>query len=242
MARVQVPVRKTDYSTASENGMAFIANRWVFAGDKGYRVKRNDNTGRWFVVSYNATGERACYGMTGMTEDDAHATAARLAKLPVHPVPEAVWMARDEMITTEYAGRGRMDGTHRVRVFWRVTREESLTLAKRAAEACVRAELKPGKGAQVSFVGMDLDTHSSPQLAAIMVYRLRTAEEIARRALLAERTYTTCDRCADRAPGQLVRMKEGQAECALCFTCWHPVRSTCKVLHWINRYGKLQLN
>lgn len=151
-------------------------------------------------------------------------------------------MARDEMITTEYAGTGRMTGTHRVRVFWQVTREESLTLAKRAAAACVRAELKPGKGAQVSFVGMDLDTHSSPQLAAIMVYRLRTAEEIAHRAELATRTYTTCDGCTGDSPSHLVRMEENQAERALCFTCWRSVRRDCKVLHWINRYGKLRLN
>lgn len=90
MARVRVETRKTDYSTAPEDGMAFIGNRWVFAGDKGYRVKRNDNTGRWFVVSYHAVEESLCYGMTGMTEDDAHAAAARLANLPVHPAPTEV--------------------------------------------------------------------------------------------------------------------------------------------------------
>lgn len=173
---------------------------------------------------------------------------------------------RDEMITAEYAGRGQMIGLHRVRVFWRVTREESTALAKRAAAACVRAELKPSKGAQVSFVSMDLDTYNSPQLAAVMVYRLRTAEEVAHRAELAKRTYMTCDGCTGGSPSQLVRMLTDAdvhvrpvdqcpgvhqvtfgrlpvgSERALCFSCWDPIRSTCKVLHWINRNGKLQLN
>lgn len=90
MARVQVPVRKTDYSTASANGLAFIANRWTYAGDEGYRVKHNHNTGRWFVVSYAGSTERPCYGNPGMTEDDAHAYAARLARMPVHPAPTEV--------------------------------------------------------------------------------------------------------------------------------------------------------
>jgi len=177
----------------------------------------------------------------------------------------------DEMITTEYAGTGRMNGTHHVRVFWRVTRDQSTTLAKRAAAACVRAELKPAKGTRVSFVSMDLDTYKSPHLAAIMVYRLRTAEEIAHRAELAKHTYTRCDGCADNEPGQLVLMLTGESsdvrvepshtyegggtvwrvtfgpvptgeERALCFSCWHPIRSTCKVLHWIDRRGKLQLD
>lgn len=90
MARVRVEVRKTDYSTAREDGMEFIANRWVFAGDKGYRVKFNANTGRWFVVAYTARSERHVYGTLGMSEDDAHAYAAQLANMPVHPAPEAV--------------------------------------------------------------------------------------------------------------------------------------------------------
>lgn len=149
---------------------------------------------------------------------------------------------RDELITAEYVGTGNMSGTHRVRVFWRVTREGSMRRAKSAAARCVRAKLKPDKDARLEFVTMDLDTYNSPQLAAIMVYRLRTAEEIARRAELAKRTYTKCDGCTDHKPGQLVRMHADKSERALCFTCWDPISGTCQVLHWINRHGKLQLN
>lgn len=81
--------RETNYSTANESGMEFIANRWVFAGDKGYRVKANDD-GTFRVVSYNASGERPVGwrpSQTAMTEADAHALAASLAGLPVHPKP-----------------------------------------------------------------------------------------------------------------------------------------------------------
>lgn len=79
--------RKTNYSTASENGMEFICNRWVFTGDKGYRVKANDD-GTFRVVSYTAAGERAVWlgpESDRMAEDAAHELAASLAKLPVHP-------------------------------------------------------------------------------------------------------------------------------------------------------------
>jgi hypothetical protein len=78
-------MRKTDYSTASPTGMEFIANRWVYAGDKGYRVKPNgDDTFR--VVSYAHTEETPCYGAASMTEDEAHEVAARLARTTPHPV------------------------------------------------------------------------------------------------------------------------------------------------------------
>jgi hypothetical protein len=78
-------MRKTTYSTASENGMAFIANRWVYAGDKGYRVKPTDD-GTFNVYSYAHTSERVVgtFGM-GLTEDAAHELAASLARTAPHP-------------------------------------------------------------------------------------------------------------------------------------------------------------
>lgn len=47
-----------------------------------------------------------------------------------------------------------------------------------------------------------------------------------------------CDRCPSPA-GQLVKFCESGEEEALCFTCWNPVKSTCRVLHWVNKYGRL---
>lgn len=57
--------------------------------------------------------------------------------------------------------------------------------------------------------------------------------------------YKRCDRCPNQ-PGQLVRFfYDGHRE-ALCFTCWEPLTwngdigtGECKVLHWINKDGKL---
>lgn len=58
--------------------------------------------------------------------------------------------------------------------------------------------------------------------------------------------YKTCDRCGCNHPGQVVRFYHDDHEEALCFDCWHPLTWTggigvgqCKVLHWINKYGKL---
>lgn len=86
--------RKLNYSTARENGMEFIANRWVFAGDKGYRVQftgTGDTPGDWSVYSY-AGAHMRLVGEWGrdLTEEAAHELAASLAKLPVHPKPTEV--------------------------------------------------------------------------------------------------------------------------------------------------------
>ncbi len=52
-----------------------------------------------------------------------------------------------------------------------------------------------------------------------------------------------CDRCPEPA-GQLVKINN--TETALCFSCWHPYRSTgsggdgtAVVIHWINKYGRI---
>lgn len=73
--------RSNDYPTGDPNGMEFIANRWTFTGGKGYRVEPEDgDAGTFRVVSYNAAGSRPVYRGQGLTEDDAHAMATRLAK------------------------------------------------------------------------------------------------------------------------------------------------------------------
>lgn len=85
--------RKRDYSTASENGMEFIANRWVFAGPKGYRVVFNgDGTTEndWAVYSYAGSSTRLVYNGCNLTEDAAHELAARLANTTPHPKPTEV--------------------------------------------------------------------------------------------------------------------------------------------------------
>jgi hypothetical protein len=95
----------------------------------------------------------------------------------VRRLPYSLWeelIMADEMITAEYIGRAdRSAGPgwlHEVRVFWRVVGDDSLTKAKRAARTAVRRE---NKGAtSIRFSSMDLDTYGSPQLAAIMRYRV----------------------------------------------------------------------
>ncbi len=85
--------RKINYSTASETGMEFICNRWVFAGDKGYRVQftgTGETAGDWSVFSYAGAHTRLVPGGRDLSEDAAHELAARLAKLPVHPKPQEV--------------------------------------------------------------------------------------------------------------------------------------------------------
>jgi hypothetical protein len=64
------------YSTARENGMEFIGGRWVFAGDKGYRVRADGDTYR--VVSYAGGLEQPTY-LAGMTLDAAHDAAWRMS-------------------------------------------------------------------------------------------------------------------------------------------------------------------
>lgn len=77
--------RKTDYPTGGPDGMSFICNRWVFTGPKGYRVRPNEG-GTYNVYSYAHTSERvAGPGGLRLSEDDAHAYAASLAKTTPHP-------------------------------------------------------------------------------------------------------------------------------------------------------------
>lgn len=81
---------------------------------------------------------------------------------------------RDEMITAEYIGPAERSvgpgWLHEVRVFWRVVSDDSTAKAKRAAARAVRAENPDAQS--VRFVSWDLDTYNSPQLGAIMWYRV----------------------------------------------------------------------
>jgi hypothetical protein len=72
--------RSTDYPTG--DGMSFICNRWVFTGPEGYRVVALDAAeDRYSVVRYTASETRPMYPETlDMTEDEAHAQAAHLAR------------------------------------------------------------------------------------------------------------------------------------------------------------------
>lgn len=47
-----------------------------------------------------------------------------------------------------------------------------------------------------------------------------------------------CNRCQEPA-GELVEYIPSGPREALCFLCWQSVKGTCKVIHWINRYGRI---
>lgn len=75
--------RRTDYPTGNPSGMSFICNRWVFTGPQGYRVVPQSDGDGFLVVSYAANGTRPVWvgdGSLNLSEDDAHALAARLAR------------------------------------------------------------------------------------------------------------------------------------------------------------------
>lgn len=65
------------YSTANANGMEFIGGRWVFAGDKGYRVVQDRGT--YEVRSYVGGGDGRRTALSEMTRDDAHDAAWSVA-------------------------------------------------------------------------------------------------------------------------------------------------------------------
>ena len=76
--------RKCDYPTGNPNGMSFIANRWVFTGPKGWRVEPNASGTAFNVVSMSDGRVAGLMGLN-LSEDDAHAYAARLANTVPHP-------------------------------------------------------------------------------------------------------------------------------------------------------------
>ena len=80
----------------------------------------------------------------------------------------------NELITAEYIGaadRSAGEGwLYEVRVFWRAVAEDSSGKAKRAARAAVKAEHPDAT--TIKFSSWDLDTYNTPQLGAIMRYRV----------------------------------------------------------------------
>lgn len=167
----------------------------------------------------------------------------------------------------EYAGpAARQVGNlprYEVRAWWTVSNERALGNVKRAA---VRELKRHITADHVEYVTMDMDTYNHPHMNAMITYRVLTAEQFAHRAELRKRVYKRCDGCGGDSPGQVVQsltdadvhvtpshrtdygatvhaVRFGRQpvgpERALCFTCWHPIKDTCKVLHWINRHGKL---
>lgn len=143
----------------------------------------------------------------------------------------------------EYVGiADRQVGTgtiHEVRAWWNV-RHDTEGRVKRAAIEAVREAKKTFNA--LSFDSWDMSTHDTPQINAMIRIRELSTAEVARRKELTSRRYNTCDGCGTNGPGQLVRMHADGTERALCYQCWNPVKSTCKVLHWIDKHGKLQVN
>lgn len=143
----------------------------------------------------------------------------------------------------EYAGRAeRHVGwgiTHEVRAWWNVNLDSDGTV-KRAALDAVRAEV--AEGYHVEYVSRDMSTYNTPRLDAMYLVRVLSPEQTAQRAELRTRRYTSCttDTCPEQ-PGYLVRMDADGTERALCYGCWAPIKSTCKVLHWIKADGNLQV-
>ncbi|MBD3004568.1 hypothetical protein [Streptomyces sp. 5-10] len=75
--------RSNDYPTGNPNGMSFLPGTgWRYTGPEGYRVVF-DGTGPdesgWTVLRYHGAHTSPVHGGRGLTEDDAHAMAARLA-------------------------------------------------------------------------------------------------------------------------------------------------------------------
>lgn len=147
-----------------------------------------------------------------------------------------------ELITVEYKGpASRQVGNipcHDVRAWWRMEGDRSIGNVKRAAGDELKRHVKAD---HVEFVSMDMDTHGHPSMNAMLTFRVFTAEQFTARAELRARVYTTCEGCGRTQPGQVVRTEADNAERVLCFECWHPIKATCKVLHWIKANGRIQI-
>jgi hypothetical protein len=146
-------------------------------------------------------------------------------------------MARN--ITTEYAGpASRQVGTlpwYDVRAWWTADGAEG---GYGPVKLAAGRELKKHvpDGSHVECVGVDADTYNTPNINAMITFRVLTDEQFKVRAELRARHYAECetDGC-EGDPGQVVQRDSDGTELALCFGCWHPNRDAFKVLHWINR-------
>lgn len=168
----------------------------------------------------------------------------------------------NELITVEYAGPApRQVGSlpwHDVRAWWTVRDERSTGLVKTAAGRELKKHITAD---HVEFVHWDMSTYNTPDLNALLTFRVLTHAQFTERAQLRGRVYRTCGRCGGDGPGQLVMLTRpgtpavpdpqnvtpGRADTgetqALCHSCWRPVSDTggCRVLHWINRNGRLDV-
>lgn len=149
---------------------------------------------------------------------------------------------QSELITVEYAGPApRQVGTlpmHDVRAWWTVRDEGTTGRVKLAAGRELKRHINAD---HVECVTMDMDTYNSPNMNAMITFRVLTAEQFTRRAELCARVYKRCDGCSGTSPGQLVTVEGNDTPQALCYGCWHPISERCKVLHWIKADGRLQV-
>ena len=139
-------------------------------------------------------------------------------------------------IADRWAGPGVV---HNVRAWWNVN-HDSEGRVKRAALNTLCPENGVVVLGHAEVIDMDMCTSNHPNLNAMVRIRVLTPEQVARCKELKKRCYTRCDGCGSH-PGQVVRMHADGTERALCYGCWNPVKSTCKVLHWIKSDGRLQI-
>jgi len=148
------------------------------------------------------------------------------------------------MITVEFAGLAdRWAGAGRVynvRAWYRVVDENTYANVRRQAARAVRKELGPDAVGMLEFVSEDMDTYNSPHINTLMRYRVLSPEEAAERRELRSRLYSSCDRCGAEKPDQVVRVRSSGTDEALCFGCWNPIRSDCRVLHYLTHRGRIK--
>jgi hypothetical protein len=149
----------------------------------------------------------------------------------------------------EYIGvNDRQVGTgtlHKVHAHWESTKTEKGEV-KRAASAAVRKVV--GKGGSVTFSSWTVGNYNAPRMDAAILVRVLTDAQVAARKELKSLRFTECEgpgadgKGCGKFPGQVVRMTDG-TEQPLCFDCWNPMRGTgVKVMHYIQRDGRVQIN
>jgi hypothetical protein len=142
-----------------------------------------------------------------------------------------------------WAGSGTV---HEVRAFWTVGRDKDGAVKRAAIEAVREATRSMGT---LTFESWDMSTYSHPQLNAMIRIRERSAEEVAAREELKSRRYTTCegpgedgDGC-EETPGEVVHVKAENVDRPLCYGCRRLIPDGgYKVMHWIQRDGRVQIN